>query len=69
MDNMSENRGRSGGRRAVIALASCVFGAALILLASQMGSKSEDKTGTTEEESSVKSPEKENPARLEHCSG
>jgi hypothetical protein len=54
MDNLSENRGRSGGRRAVIALASCVFGAGLILLASQMGSKSVDKTGTTEEESSVK---------------
>jgi len=53
MDNLSENRGRSGGRRAVIALASCVFGVTLILLASQMGSKSVDKTGTTEEESSV----------------
>ena len=54
MDNLSENRGWSGGRRAVIALASCAFGAALILLASQMASKSADKTGTTEEESSVK---------------
>ena len=54
MDNLSENRGRSGGRRAVIALASCAFGAALILLASQMASKSADKAGTTEEESSVK---------------
>jgi Bacterial SH3 domain len=54
MDNLSENRGRSGGRRAVIALASCVFGAGLILLASQIGSKSVDKTGTTEEGSSVK---------------
>ena len=53
MDNLSENRARSGGRRAVIALASCVFGVTLILLASQMGSKSVDKTGTTEEESSV----------------
>jgi hypothetical protein len=54
MDNLSENRGRSGGRRAVIALASCVLGAALILMASQMGSKSVDKTSTTEEESSAK---------------
>ena len=29
MDNLSENRGRSGGRRAVIALASCAFGAGI----------------------------------------
>jgi hypothetical protein len=58
MDNLSENRGRSGGRRAVIALTSCVFGAALILIASQMGSKSVDKTGTNEEESSVKTQTK-----------
>jgi Bacterial SH3 domain len=43
MDNMSANRGRSG-RRVMIALASCVFGAALILLASQMGSNSADET-------------------------
>ena len=63
MDNLSENRGRSGGRRAVIALASCVFGAGLILLASQMGSKSVDKTGTTEEESSVK-VQKKKPSAL-----
>src|SRR4030095_8928550 len=53
-DNRLKNRGRSGGRRAVIALASCVFGAALILFASQMGSNSGDKTGATGEESSVK---------------
>jgi Bacterial SH3 domain len=53
-DNRLKNRGGSGGRRAVIALASCVFGAALILFASQMGSNSGDKTGATGEESSVK---------------
>src|SRR4029453_8212651 len=58
MDDMSANRGRSGGRRVVIALASCVFGAGLILFASQMGSKLEDKTGTTGEESSAKAQKK-----------
>ncbi|HEX9270722.1 MAG TPA: AgmX/PglI C-terminal domain-containing protein [Candidatus Binatia bacterium] len=42
----------------MIALASCVFGAALILLASQMGSNSGDKTGATGEESSVKTQKK-----------
>jgi hypothetical protein len=57
-DNRLKNRGRSGGRRAVIALASCVFGAALILLASQMGSNSGDKTGATGEESPVKAQKK-----------
>ena len=61
MDNLSENRGRSGGRRAVIALASCAFGAVLILLASQMGSKSSDQTGTMEEESSAKTQKKKTP--------
>ena len=61
MDNLSENRGRSGGRRTVIALASCAFGAVLILLASQMGSKSSDQTGTMEEESSVKTQKKKTP--------
>ena len=69
MDDMSANRGRSGGRRVVIALASCVFGAALILLASQMGSKSADETASVEEGLFRSSAEKENPARLEHCSG
>jgi hypothetical protein len=57
-DNRLKNRGRSGGRRVVIALASCVFGAGLILFASQMGSKLEDKTGTTGEESSAKAQKK-----------
>ncbi len=54
MDNLSQNRGRSGGRRVVVALASCVLGAALILLASQMGSKSDDKPGATREDASAK---------------
>jgi hypothetical protein len=58
MNDSSENSKRSGSRRVVIALASCVFGAALILLASQMGSKSEDKTATTGEESSVRAQKK-----------
>jgi hypothetical protein len=58
MENVPENKGRSGGRRVVIALASCAFGAVLILLASQMGSKSSDPTGTTEEESSLKTQKK-----------
>jgi hypothetical protein len=43
MDDKSENKGRSGSRRVVIALASCAFGAGLILLVSQMGSNPEDK--------------------------
>ena len=58
MDDMSANRGRSGGRRVVIALASCVFGAALILLASQMGSKSEDETASAEKDSSAAAQKK-----------
>ena len=58
MDNLSENRGRSGGRRAVIALASCAFGAGLILLASQMGSKSEDETAATGKNSSAEAQRK-----------
>ena len=55
MDDMSEKRGRSGGRRLIIALASCVFGAALILLASQMSSRSGDET---EKNSSAAAPKK-----------
>jgi len=55
MNNMAENRGRSGGRRVIIALASCVFGAALILLASQIGSKSGDEA---EKNSSPAAPKK-----------
>jgi hypothetical protein len=43
MDNSFENKGRSGSRRVVVALASCVFGAALILLALQMAPKPQDK--------------------------
>ncbi|HSE89970.1 MAG TPA: AgmX/PglI C-terminal domain-containing protein [Candidatus Binatia bacterium] len=53
MDDKLENRGRSGGRRVAIALASCVFGAGLILLASQIGSKSEDGTAETGKDSSA----------------
>jgi hypothetical protein len=56
--NKLENRGRSGGRRVVIALASCVFGAGLILLASQMGSKSEDGTAATGKDSSAEAQKK-----------
>src|SRR5215475_10016723 len=55
MNDMAENRGRSGRRRVIIALTSCVFGAALILLASQMGSKSGDET---EKNSSAAAPKK-----------
>src|SRR5215475_6029136 len=55
MNDMAENRGRSGGRRVIIALASCVLGAALILLASQMSSKSGDET---EKNSSAAAPKK-----------
>ena len=58
MDNSSEKKARSGSRRAVIALTSCVFGAALILVASQIGPKLQDKTGTAGEESSVKPEQK-----------
>ena len=54
MDDLSPSKGRSGGRRAIIALASCVLGAGLILLASQIGSKPDDKASATAEESSVK---------------
>lgn len=58
MDNLPENKGRSGGRRVVIALASCAFGAALILLALQMSSKSADQTRSPEEDSSAKTQKK-----------
>jgi len=58
MDNSSENKGRSGRRRAVVALASCVFGAVLILLALQMGPKPQDKTGTAEKDSSIEAKQK-----------
>jgi Bacterial SH3 domain len=56
MDDKSQNKGRSGSRRVMIALASCVFGAGLIVLVSQMGSNSEDKS--SEKESSVKAKRK-----------
>src|SRR5262245_35328371 len=62
MDDMSANRGRSGGRRVAIALASCVFGAVLILLASQMGSKSENETAAVEKSSSA-APQKKKTQR------
>src|SRR5262245_33057781 len=53
MDDISQSRARAGGRRVMIALASCVFGAALILLTSQMGSKSADETASEEKDSST----------------
>jgi hypothetical protein len=63
MDNSFENKAWSGSRRVVVALASCVFGAALILLAVQMGPKPQDKTGTAEEDSSREAkPNKPKPA-------
>ncbi|HEY6368256.1 MAG TPA: AgmX/PglI C-terminal domain-containing protein [Candidatus Binatia bacterium] len=48
MDDKSKTKGRSGSRRVVMALASCAFGAVLILLGSQMGSDSEDKSSGKE---------------------
>jgi Bacterial SH3 domain len=56
MDGKSQNKGRSGSRRILIALASCAFGAALIVLVPQMGSNPEDKS--SEQESSVKAKKK-----------
>jgi Bacterial SH3 domain len=56
MNDKSQNKGRSGSRRVLIALASCAFGAGLIVLVSQMGSNSEDKS--SEKESSVKAKRK-----------
>jgi hypothetical protein len=54
MDNKSENKGRTGSRRVVLALASCALGAGLILVASQMGSKSEDEASGREPSTEVK---------------
>jgi hypothetical protein len=48
MDDKSQKKGRSGSRRVVIALASCAFGAGLIVLVSQMGSNPEDKSAQRE---------------------
>ena len=53
MDDISQSRARAGARRVMIALASCVFGVALILLTSQMGSNSADETASTEKDSST----------------
>lgn len=58
MNSMSANKGRSGKRRVVVAFASCVLGVGLILLASQMGSKSEDTPGAAEENSDAKAQKK-----------
>ena len=58
MDNIAINKRRSGKRRVVIAFASCVLGAGLILLASQMGSNSDDKPGAAEENSHAKAQKK-----------
>jgi hypothetical protein len=44
MDDKSRNKGRSGSRRVMLALASCAFGAVLILLASQMDSDPEEES-------------------------
>ena len=54
MDDKSKNKGRSGSRRVVMALASCAFGAVLILLVSQMGSNSEDKSSGREASTEAK---------------
>jgi hypothetical protein len=48
MNDKSQNKGRSGGPRILIALASCAFGAGLIVLVSQMGSNPEDKSAQRE---------------------
>jgi len=56
MEDKSDNKGRSGSRRVLIALASCAFGAGLILLVSQMVSNPEDKP--SEKESSVEAKKK-----------
>jgi hypothetical protein len=56
MDDRSQNKGRSGSRRIRNALVSCALGAGLIVLVSQMGSNSEDKSSETE--SSVKAKKK-----------
>jgi cellobiose-specific phosphotransferase system component IIB len=56
MDAKPENKGRSGSRRVIIALASCAFGAGLILLVPQMGSNPEDKA--SEKESSIEAKKK-----------
>src|SRR5262245_38805749 len=59
MDDISQNRARAGGRRVMIALASCAFGAVLILLTSQMDFKSADENvPTTEKNSSAAAPKK-----------
>jgi hypothetical protein len=57
---ISDNKKRSGKRRVVIAFASCVLGAGLILLASQMGSNPDDKPGAAEENAHAKAQKKKN---------
>ena len=58
MDNLPDNKGRSASRRMIIALASCAFGAILILLVSQMSSKSTGQSSPAKEEPSAKAPQK-----------
>jgi hypothetical protein len=58
MDNLPNNKGRSASRRLIIALVSCAFGATLILLVSQMGSKSTDQSSTAKENSPVTAQQK-----------
>ena len=59
MDDKPENKGRSGSRRIVIALASCALGAGLILFVSQMGSNPEDQPA--EKKSSIEAKKKKTP--------
>ena len=56
MDDKSKNKGRPGSRRVLIALASCAFGAALILLVSQIGSAPEN--SSSGKESAIESKKK-----------
>jgi len=56
MNDGSRNKGRSGSRGVMLALASCALGALLILLVSQMGSDPEDKSSG--KESSIEAKKK-----------
>jgi hypothetical protein len=58
MNDSSDNQRQSGNRRAVIALASCIFGVGLILLALQMDRDSQDKAGAA-----AGKPEKQEPKK------
>ena len=58
MDDSSENRKRSGSRRAMLALVGCVSGAGLILWALQLSPMSEDKAAGIGKESSAEAQKK-----------